>query len=101
VHEEEGKEEDDGPQAPQPRVRTTIQHDQPVDIVLGDINKGVTTRSCVADFCEHYSFVSSIELFRVEEALKDPDWVMTMQEELNNFKRNIRLSPHGLQEISH
>jgi hypothetical protein len=36
----------------------------------------------------HYSFVSSIEPFRVEEALQDPDWVLAMQEELNNFKRN-------------
>jgi hypothetical protein len=38
--------------------------------------------------CEHYSFVSSIEPFRVEEALLDLDWVLAMQEELNNFKRN-------------
>jgi hypothetical protein len=29
-----------------------------------------------------------IEPFRVEEALQDPDWVLAMQEELNNFKRN-------------
>jgi hypothetical protein len=28
--------------------------------ILGDIHKGVTTRSRVAHFCEHYSFVSSI-----------------------------------------
>jgi hypothetical protein len=30
-------------------------------------------------------FVSSLEPFKVEEALDDPDWVMAMQEELNNF----------------
>jgi hypothetical protein len=30
-------------------------------------------------FCEHYSFVSSIEHFRVEEALQDSDWVLAMQ----------------------
>jgi hypothetical protein len=58
------------------------------DQILGDISKGVTTRSRLAKFCEHYSFVSSIEPFRVEEALQDPDWVLAMQEELNNFKRN-------------
>jgi hypothetical protein len=55
---------------------------------LGDISKGVTTHSRLVNFCEHYSFVSSIEPFRVEEALLDPDWVLAMQEELNNFKRN-------------
>jgi hypothetical protein len=59
-----------------------------VDQILGDISKGVTTRSHLANFCEHYSFVFSIEPFRVEEALQDPNWVLAMQEELNNFKRN-------------
>jgi hypothetical protein len=42
----------------------------PVDQILGDSNKGVTTRLRLANFCEHYSFVSSIEPFRVEEALQ-------------------------------
>jgi hypothetical protein len=49
---------------------------------------GVTTRSRVAHLCERYSFVSSIEPYRVEDALRDPDWVLAMQEELNNFTRN-------------
>jgi hypothetical protein len=65
-----------------------IQRNHPVDQILGDISKGVTTCSRLANFCEHYSFVSSIEPFRVEEALLDPDWVLAMQEELNNFKQN-------------
>jgi hypothetical protein len=59
-----------------------------VDNILGDIKKGVTTRSRVANFCQHYSFVSSMEPFKVEDALCDPDWMVAMQEELNNFKRN-------------
>jgi hypothetical protein len=29
-----------------------------------------------------------MEPFKVEDALCDPDWVVAMQEELNNFKRN-------------
>jgi hypothetical protein len=33
-------------------------------------------------------FVSSLEHFKIEDALRDPDWVVAMQEELNNFKRN-------------
>jgi hypothetical protein len=32
--------------------------------------------------------VSSIEPYRVEDALRDLDWVVAMQEELNNFIRN-------------
>jgi hypothetical protein len=73
---------------PHPRVHQAIQRDHPVNSILGDIQKGVTTRSRVAHFCEHYSFVSSIEPYRIEDALRDPDWVLAMQEELNNFTRN-------------
>jgi hypothetical protein len=80
--------EEEVPPAPPTQVRATIQRNHLVDQILGDISKGVTTRSRLANFCEHYSFVSSIEPFRVEEALQDPDWVLAMQEELNNFKRN-------------
>jgi hypothetical protein len=69
-------------------VCQNIQRDHPVDNILGDIKNGVTTRSCVANFCEHYLFVSSFKPFKVEDAQCDPDWVGAMQEELNNFKRN-------------
>jgi hypothetical protein len=87
VHEEQIMEEE-APQAPPTQVRASIQRHHLVDQILGDISKGVTTLSRLATFCEHYTFVSSIESFRVEEALQDPDWVLAMQEELNNFKRN-------------
>ena len=75
-------------QVPHPRVHQSIQKDHPVDNILGSINKGVTTRSRLATFCKHYSFVSSLEPLKLEEALDDPDWVMAMQEELDNFTRN-------------
>ena len=39
-------------------------------------------------FCEHYSFVFCIEPTSIEEVLEDSDWVMAMQEELNNFTHN-------------
>jgi hypothetical protein len=29
-----------------------------------------------------------VELVKIEKALEDEDWVMAMQEELNNFERN-------------
>jgi hypothetical protein len=31
-----------------------------VNNILGDIKKGVTIRSHVANFCQHHSFVSSL-----------------------------------------
>jgi hypothetical protein len=84
----QNKEDDEGPRPPHPRVHQAIQRDLPVNSILSDIHKGVTTRSRVAHFCEHYYFVSSIEPYRVEDALRDSDWVLAMQKELNNITRN-------------
>jgi hypothetical protein len=84
----EDEQEIQGQIPPHSRVHQAIQRDHPVNSILGDIHKGVTTRSRVAHFCEYYSFVSSIEPYRVEDALRDSDWVLAMQEELNNFTRN-------------
>jgi hypothetical protein len=63
---------------PHPRVHQAIQRDHLLNSILSDIHKGVTTRSRVAQFCEHYSFVSSIEPYRVEDALRDPYWKVAM-----------------------
>jgi hypothetical protein len=51
--------------------------------------------------CDNYSFVSSIEPYRIEDALRDLDWVVAMQEELNNFTRNEvwHLVPHPNQNF--
>jgi hypothetical protein len=78
------KEDDEGPRPPHPRVHQAIQRDHLVNSILGNIHKGVR----VAHFCEYYSFMSSIEPYRVEDALRNSDWVLAMQEELNNFTRN-------------
>jgi hypothetical protein len=86
---------------PHPRVHQAIQRDHPINSILGDIHKGVTTRSRVAHFCEHYSYVSSIEPYMIEDALRDLDWVVAMQEELNNFTENEvwHLVPHPNQNV--
>ena len=67
---------------------TNVARDHSLDTIIGDISRGVQTRSKVASFCEHFSFMSSIEPKKIDEALKDVDWVNAMHEELNNFKRN-------------
>jgi hypothetical protein len=59
------------PSVPHPQVHHTIQRDHPVDNILGSIKRGVTTRSHLANFCEFYSFVSSLEPLKVEEVLGD------------------------------
>jgi hypothetical protein len=70
------------------RIHHSIIKDHPTNQIVGDISKGVQTRSRIASFCEHFSFVSCIEPNRVDEALLDVDWVNAMHEELNNFTRN-------------
>jgi hypothetical protein len=67
---DQDKEDDYDPRPPHPRVHQAIQRDHPVNSILGNIHKGVTTRSRVAHFCEHYSFVTSIEPYRVEDTLR-------------------------------
>jgi hypothetical protein len=64
---DQDEEDEQVPRPPHPRVHQAIQRGHPVNTILGDIQKGVTTRSRVAHFCEHYSFVSSIEPHRVEQ----------------------------------
>ena len=67
---------------------TNVVRDHPLDSIIGDISRDVQTRSKLASFCEYFSFVLSIEPKKIDEALKDIDWVNAMHEELNNFKRN-------------
>jgi hypothetical protein len=75
------------PIAPQ-IIHHVLAKDHLMDQIMGDISKGVQTRSRIASFCEHYSFVSSLEPNHVDEVLRDPDWVNAMHEELNNFTLN-------------
>jgi hypothetical protein len=87
------QDDDDGPiqrqsQAPHRRVHQMVQQDHPVDNILGSNQRGVTTRSRLTNFCALYSFVSYLEPLSVEQVLKDPDWIIAMEEELNNLKRN-------------
>jgi hypothetical protein len=70
------------------RIHHSIVKDHSVNQIVGDISKGVQTRSHISSFCEHFSFVSCIEPNRVDEALLDVNWVNAMHEELNNFTRN-------------
>jgi hypothetical protein len=50
---DQDEEDEQVPRPPHPRVHQAIQRDHPVNTILGDIQKGVTTRSRVARFCEH------------------------------------------------
>jgi hypothetical protein len=44
-----------------------------LDSIIGDISRGVQTRSRLTSFCEHFSFMSSIEPKKIDDALRDVD----------------------------
>ena len=70
---------------PSPR-KWTKSH--PFELIIGDATSKVQTRRATQDECIYSSFLSQDEPKKVEEALLDLDWVLAMQEELNQFKRN-------------
>ena len=56
-------------------------------MIIGDPDARVRTRCATEDECNYSGFLSEMEPKKVEEALQDPDWVIAMQEELNQFER--------------
>ena len=49
--------------------RYTTNH--PKDLIIGDVSKGVTTRSKLHDICAHFAFLSHIEPKKILEAEGD------------------------------
>ncbi|MDV2887913.1 hypothetical protein RYX45_22355, partial [Alkalihalophilus pseudofirmus] len=68
-----------------PNLRTARGH--LVNQIIGELNRR-TTRSTIQNHSAFHAFVSTIEPKTIDEALKDEDWVLAMQEELNQFVRN-------------
>lgn len=68
----------------EPSIR--IQKDHSKELIIGDLNIGVTTRSreSISNSC----FVSKVEPKNIKEALIDEFWINVIQEELGQFKRN-------------
>jgi len=59
-----------------------------LDNVIGDIEKGVSTRKSLNNFYETMTFVSQVELKNLNKALQNNNWILVMQEELNQFALN-------------
>ncbi|KAI3692850.1 hypothetical protein L6452_32674 [Arctium lappa] len=59
----------------------------PIHQIIGDPPASVSTRSKTAtsNECLFTCFLSKIEPTKVSEALEDPDWIIAMQEDLNQF----------------
>ena len=59
----------------------------PFELIIGDARDGVKRMSATQNECLYSSFLSQEEPKKVEEALQHADWVLAMQEELNQFKK--------------
>ncbi|KAI3770566.1 hypothetical protein L6452_01704 [Arctium lappa] len=69
-----------------PAQRWTKDH--PIDQILGDLEAGIQTRRSSGNICLFVNFLSLIEPKKTDDALRDPNWVSAMQEELTEFTRN-------------
>nr|GEZ61475.1 retrovirus-related Pol polyprotein from transposon TNT 1-94 [Tanacetum cinerariifolium] len=75
-----------------PRTDSAAQvyQDHPLEQVIGEPSRPVLTRNQLrsdGDMCMYALTVSTMELNNVKEAMTDPAWIASMQEELLQFKR--------------
>jgi len=56
--------------------------------VIGQVQRGVSTRRSFNQFYKHMAFVSQVEPKTVADALEDSNWINVMHEELNQFAKN-------------
>ena len=54
--------------------------DHPFELIIGDPDIGVRTRSVTQNKCLYSIFLSKMEPKKIEKALTDPNWVVVMQE---------------------
>ena len=55
----------------------------PQDQIIGNSSSGVRTRSSFRNICNNLAFISQIEPKNIKDALVDENWMIAMQEELN------------------
>jgi len=64
-----------------------------MDNIIGQVQKGVSTRRSLNHFCEHMAFVSQVKPKTIADALGDNNWINAMHEELNQFTKNEVWTP--------
>ncbi|GJX90833.1 retrovirus-related pol polyprotein from transposon TNT 1-94 [Tanacetum coccineum] len=68
-------------------VNIKESRNHPLENVIGNLNQR-TLRSQAQNQSNFFCFISTIEPKNVNEALEDESWIVTMQEELNQFIAN-------------
>ncbi|KAL8124561.1 hypothetical protein AgCh_012279 [Apium graveolens] len=62
--------------------------DHTPDLIIGNLDEAIRTRCATQNECMYHNLLSKEEPKKIEDALKDADWVIAIQEELNEFERN-------------
>ena len=60
----------------------------PQDQIIYNPSSGVRTRSSLNNICNSLAFISQIEPTNINDALDDENWMIVMQEKLNQFERS-------------
>nr|GEV91952.1 hypothetical protein [Tanacetum cinerariifolium] len=76
----------ESPEKPYPHEQKRTK-DHPYHKTIGDPKSSVHTRGQLSNSCLFACLLSSIEPANVAEALKNVDWVIAMQDELDQFSR--------------
>nr|GEU70870.1 retrovirus-related Pol polyprotein from transposon TNT 1-94 [Tanacetum cinerariifolium] len=86
----------------QQHVQQQGNQDHPLEQVIGEPSRPVLTRNQLrsdGDMCMYALMVSTMEPKNVKEAMTDPAWIKSMQEELLQFKRlDSRLVVRGYRQ---
>nr|GEV42184.1 hypothetical protein [Tanacetum cinerariifolium] len=75
---------------PAPEVITPIADDHPLENIIGQLARPVSTRLQLHEqalFCYYDAFLTSVEPKMYKDALTQSFWIEAMQEELNEFER--------------
>nr|XP_027095976.1 uncharacterized protein LOC113715874 [Coffea arabica] len=70
-----------------PRAWKFVQN-HPKELIIRDPSENVRTHSSSRQLIDNFALVSHFEPKNVVNALKDENWILAMEEELNQFERN-------------
>lgn len=59
------------------------QYSDPLDNLISPLDSGIQARTKSRNLVAYSKFIPSIKPKNIKEAMKDPDWVMPMQEDLH------------------
>ena len=60
----------------------------PQDQIIYNPSSGLRTRSSLRNICNNLAFISQIEHKNINDVVVDKNWMIAMQEELNQFERS-------------